>query len=73
MAWGRISLFASFLEKENSLETLIAIFENVSPKDSFSLNVKNFEISVLTANSLYLQTTALNSVRRGFKFFTRNQ
>ena len=27
-----ISLFASFLEKENALETLILIFENVSPK-----------------------------------------
>ena len=32
MAWGSISLFAGFLEKENSLETLIAIFEKVSPK-----------------------------------------
>ena len=30
-----ISLFASFLEKENSLETLIVIFENVSPKGFF--------------------------------------
>ena len=32
MAWGSISLFAGFLEKENSLETLIVIFEKVSPK-----------------------------------------
>ena len=62
MAWGSISLFAGFLEKENSLETLIVIFENVSPKGFFWLNMKNFEISVLTANSRYLQTTALNSV-----------
>ena len=35
MAWGSISLFAGFLEKENSLETLIVIFENVSPKGFF--------------------------------------
>ena len=34
MAWGSISPFAGFLEKENSLETLIVIFENVSPKDT---------------------------------------
>ena len=32
MAWGSISLFARFLEKENPLETLIVIYENVSPK-----------------------------------------
>ena len=56
MAWGSISLFAGFLEKENSLETLIVIFEKVSPKGFFWLNMKNFEISVLTANSRYLQT-----------------
>ena len=36
------------------------IFENVSPKGFFWLNMKNFEISVLTANSRYLQTAALN-------------
>ena len=35
MAWGSISLFAVFLEKENSLETLIVIFDNVSPKGFF--------------------------------------
>ena len=33
-----ISLFTSFLEKENALETLILIFENVSPKGFFSQN-----------------------------------
>ena len=60
MAWGSISLFAGFPEKENFLETLIVIFENVSPKGFFWLNMKNFEISVLTANSRYLQTAALN-------------
>ena len=60
MAWGNISLFAGFLEKENSLETLIAIFEKVSPKGFFWVNMKNFEISGLTANSRYLQTDALN-------------
>ena len=59
MAWGSISLFAGFLEKENSLETLIVTFENVSPKGFFWLIMKNFEISVLTANSRYLQTAAL--------------
>ena len=62
MAWGSISLFAGFLEKENSLETLIVIFENVSPKGFFWLNMKNFEISVLTANSRYLQTAALKKI-----------
>ena len=35
MVWGSISLFAGFLEKENSLETLIVIFEKVSPKGFF--------------------------------------
>ena len=46
MEWGSISLFAGFLEKENSLGTLIVIFENVSPKGFFWLNMKNFEISI---------------------------
>ena len=59
MAWGSISLFAGFLEKENSLETLIVIFEKVSPKGFLWLNMKNLEISVLTANYRYLQTAAL--------------
>ena len=62
MAWGSVSVFVGFLEKENSLETLIVIFENVSPKGFFWLNVKNFEMSVLTANSRYLQTAAFNHV-----------
>ena len=44
MAWGSISLFGGFLENENSLETLIVIFENVSPKGSFWLKMKYFEI-----------------------------
>ena len=56
MAWGSISLFGGFLENENSLETFIVIFESVSPKGSFWLKMKYFEISVLTANSRYLQT-----------------
>ena len=59
MAWGSISLFAGFLEKENSLETVTVIFEKVSPKGFLWLNMKNFDISVLTANSRYLQTAAL--------------
>ena len=35
MAWGSISLFAGFLEEENSLETLIVICEKVSSKGFF--------------------------------------
>ena len=49
MAWGSISLFGGFLENENSLETLVVIFENISPKGSFWLKMKYFEVSVLTA------------------------
>ena len=64
MVWGSISLFGGFLENENSLETMIVIFENVSPKDSFWLKMKYFEISVLLANSRYLQTAALKIRRR---------
>ena len=59
MACMGISLFAGFLQKVNSLETLIVIFEKFSPKGFFWPNMKNFEISVLTANSPYLQTAAL--------------
>ena len=62
MARGSISLFAGFLEKENSLEILIVIFQKVSPKGFFWLNLKNFEISVLTTNSRYLQTAALKDL-----------
>ena len=61
--WRGASLiftFCGFLEKENSIVTLIVIFENVSPKGFFRPNMTNFEISVLTANSRYLQTAALN-------------
>ena len=50
-----------FLENENSFETLIVIFENVSPKGSFWLKMKYFEISVLTANCRYLQRAALKN------------
>ena len=50
MAWGSISLFAGFLEKENSLETLL-IYETVWPKGFFWLNMKDFQISVMMANS----------------------
>ena len=64
MVWGSISLFGDFLENENSLETMIVIFENVSPKGSFWLKMKYFEISVLLANSRYLQTAALKIRRR---------
>ena len=37
---GQHFIFAGFLEKENSLETLIVIFENASPKGFFWLNMK---------------------------------
>ena len=59
MTWGNISLFGGHLEKQNSLETLVVIFENISPKGFSWLKMKYFEISVLTANSRYLQTAAL--------------
>ena len=57
--WHEISRFAQFLQKEIFLETLIVVFENVLPKGFFWPSMKNFEISVLTANSRYLQTAAL--------------
>ena len=62
-AWGSLSLFAGFLEKENSLGTLIVILENVSPKGFFWLNINDVEISVLKTNSRYLQTAALKHVQ----------
>ena len=73
MAWGSISLFAGFLEKENSLETLIVIFKEVSPKGFFWLIMKNFEISLLTPNSRYLQTAALKAraIYYNYKKFQR--
>ena len=37
-----ISLFAGFLEKETSLETLIVIFEKVSPKGFFLTEYEEF-------------------------------
>ena len=61
MTWGSISLFGGFLEKENPLETIV-IFENVSPKGFSWLKMKYFEISVLTANSRYLQTATLTEI-----------
>ena len=55
MTWGSISLFGGFLEKKkNPLETLIVIFEDVSPKGFSWLKMKYFEISVFKAN----QTTS---------------
>ena len=59
MAWGSISLFAGFLEKENSLRTLIVIFENVSLKGFFVTEYEEFRNFHLTASSRYLQTAAL--------------
>ena len=73
MAWGSISLFGGSLENENSLETMIVIFENVSPEGSLWLKMKYFEISVLTANFRYLQTAALKPLSRlpGVCFFSK--
>ena len=42
MARGSISLFAGFLEKENSLEALIVIFETGSPKGFFLTEYEGF-------------------------------
>ena len=42
MAWSSISLFAGFLQKENCLETLIVIFEKVSPKGFFVTEYEEF-------------------------------
>ena len=58
MTWASISLFGGFHEKESPLETLILIFENVSPKGVSWLKMKYVEISVLTANSQYLQVAS---------------
>ena len=48
MAWGSISLFAGFLEKENSLETLIVIFEKVSPNMKFRNFCFDGKLSIFT-------------------------
>ena len=57
---GQHFTFCRFSRKGNSLETLIVIFEKVSSKGFLWL--KNFEISVLTANFRYLQTAALKAL-----------
>ena len=54
MAWGNISLFAGFLEKENSLETLIVIFEKFSPKGFLSTQYRQLR--------RLLQTVALKGL-----------
>ena len=59
MAWGGISLFGGFLENENSLET-DCDFRKCFTKGFFLTESEVFRISVLTANSRYLQTAALN-------------
>ena len=59
MAWGSISLFVGFLEKENSLGTLIQIFENFLPKGFFLTEYEELRNFHLTASSRYLQTAAL--------------
>ena len=66
MAWGSISLFAGFLENENSLETLIVIFEKFSPNGFLWLNTKNFENFPFDGNSRYLQTAAVKRLKGFF-------
>ena len=56
MAWGSISLFAGFLEKENSLETLIVIFENASPKGFFLIVCEEFRNFRFDGNFSILRT-----------------
>ena len=65
---GQHFTFCRFSRKKNSLETLIVIFEKVLPKGFFWLNMKDFENSVLTANSRCLQTAALNNLNSGDEF-----
>ena len=66
MAWGSISLFAGFLEKQNSLETLIVIFEKVSPE------FRNFRFDG-KFSILYLQTAALNVAIFAYLWRARRQ
>ena len=42
------------------------IFENLSPKDFFCLNMKNFEISVLT--EIFLNKSILRNLDTTFSF-----
>ena len=56
-----ISRFAGFLENKIFLETLIVIFVNSSPKGLTWPNMKEFDFSVLTLNSRYLQSVALKT------------
>ena len=62
MAWGSISLFAGFLEKEKFFGNFDCHFQKCFIKGFFWLNMKNFEISVLKANYRYLQTAALKAL-----------
>ena len=45
-------IFSVFLKNKNSLETLIAIFVNSSPKSFSWQNIEKSEISILSGNSL---------------------
>ena len=67
-----ISLLAGFHEKENFLETSMVMLENFLPKGFFRLNMKNFAISVSTANSRWLQTAALKIIWQFFSNHLQN-
>jgi len=68
-----ISRFAGFLENEITLETLIVIFANSSPKSLSWPNLKKFDFLVLTLNSRYLESAALKhseQIDEFVKFFS---
>ena len=56
-----ISNFPNFCQNKNSLYLLNIIFENSSPKGSFSANKRKIEFSLLSPDSRKLLTTALNT------------
>jgi len=66
--------FWIFRKKQNAMELFISILENSSPKVSFGKNKTNYEILQLSADSRYLQSGPLNTLRpsnTGNKAFTR--
>ena len=65
MVWGSISLVAAFPQKRKFFGNLNCDFRKFHQRvSSDCMNMKNFEIPVLTENSWYLQTAAL-------KFFAK--
>ena len=68
MAWGSISLFAAFLEKEKLFGNFDCDIRQSFTKAIFLTEYEGFGNSVLTANSRYLQTAALNILNSGDEF-----